>query len=370
MEFYATTPPGIEDIAAEEIANLCGAITDIKKDKGRIFFSASIKDIPKLNYCARCTERFVLLLKRGNLISLNDLYLEIKEIDFEFLNEKSFAIRSMRTGSHEFTSMDIARVAGQAVIDSFMEQYGKRLKVNLNNPDVIVRVDVIEDEYLVGIDTTGDSALHKRWWRVYNHPAHLNSTIAVAMLKLAEWKSGKSLLDPMCGSGTILIEAALMALGIAPGKNREFAFSKLHDFSKFYEFNSCEDKFDQIGEIRGIEKFRKHVEGAKRNAENAGVSNLINFDVGDVKDVKGSYECIVTNPPYGLRIARKGVIKKLYDTLCKTLKRCLIGKAVLITSEDKVMEKCLKENSLKVEHERYVKYGGLLTKIFVVTSQD
>ncbi len=362
MEFYATLPPGIEDIASKEVEKLGGKTFEIRKGKGRIFFEGNEELIPKLNCLARCLERVVVLMLRGKFKSLDDIYSAIKALDFHFLDDKSFAIRSTRAGSHDFTSIDVARVAGQAVIDSFMESYGKRLKVNLDEPDVIIRVDVVDNEFFVGIDTTGDDALHKRWWRVYNHPAHLNSTIACAMIELSTWNNRKSLVDPMCGSGTIPIEAALIGRNIPPNKNREFAYFKLYGEKVAYT-NEVNKKL----ELYGIEKFKKHLYGAKRNAENAGVIDTIKFELGDATDLKGEFDCIITNPPYGLRIARKGIIKRLYEKFCISAKNCMHSESrlVVITAEHKTMESAAKKAGLEIEHSRFVRYGGLLTKIFV-----
>ncbi len=258
--------------------------------------------------------------------------------------------------------MDVARVAGQAVIDTYLESRQKRLKVNLDEPDVIIRVDVIHDEIFIGIDTTGDDALHKRWYRVYKHPAPLNASIAASLIRLADWNENKVLLDPMAGGGTILIEAALMGRNIATGKNRDFAYFKI-----FGEVLPEEDEKEISMELYGIEKYRKHVVGAIRNARAAGVADTIKFLQDDATKLEGiEADTVVTNPPYGLRIGSKRIIEELYSGLLASLQNVLNddGVAVIITSNDEILRKYAKTLGYIIEEEIGVKYGNLDTVVF------
>lgn len=264
-------------------------------------------------------------------------------------------------GKHEFTSIDIASVSGKAVIDGYMEKKKHRLRVNLDNPDVIIRTDVINDELFIGIDTTGDNALHKRWYRIYNHPAALNTTIACSMLKMAKWNKHKSLLDPMCGGGTIPIEAALMGRNIAIGKNRKFAYFNLFG-EKLPVFEEGCDRM----EIYGGEKFRKHLEGAIQNAIFAGVYDTIYFFQGDATEIDVSIDIILTNPPYGLRIGSKRIIEKLYKNFLRNVARILKERAVIITAESEILKKAAIENGFKI-HEVKIKYGDLDASIIELT---
>lgn len=359
MRFYATLTPGLEDVAAKEVESFGCKVEEIRERRGRIFFSGEKSAIPLLNHFSRTLERLNVLLLRCEVEGLDDIYAAVKGLDFSFVKGKSFAIRSLRVGEHDFTSMDIARVAGQAVIDSFMESYGERLKVNLNQPDVIIRVELVDSELFVGVDTTGDDAMHKRWWRVYNHPAHLNAAIACGMLRIADWKVDESLIDPMCGSGTIPIEAALMARNVP--NLRDFAYKKLCEWELAFEPNEVRLK------LYGMEKFRKHLDGAIRNAVNAGVADTIEFRQGDAAIMTGEYDVIITNPPYGLRIHRKGAIERLYHSFARAAKRCMNqnSRLVIITAEHRVFANAAEEAGLQCTHERFVKYGGLLTKIMV-----
>ncbi len=359
MKFYATLPPGLEDVAAREVKDFGCKVEEVREGKGRIFFSGEKQVIPLLNHFSRTLERLNVLLLRCEIGALDDVYKEVRGLDFSFIKGKSFAVRSLRVGEHDFTSMDIARVAGQAVIDSFMEDHGERLRVNLDEPDVILRVELIENELFVGLDTTGDDAMHKRWWRVYNHPAHLNAAIACGMLRIAEWKVDESLIDPMCGSGTIPIEAALMARDVP--NMRDFAYKKLCE---------CDVNFKPVHvklSLYGMEKFRKHLDGAIRNAVSAGVADTIEFRQGDATETSGEYDVIITNPPYGLRIHRKGAIERLYRKFAMAARTCMNqnSRLVAITAEHEVFARAAEEAGMQCSHERFVRYGGLLTKIMV-----
>ena len=202
MEFFATTTPGIEDLACREVEKLIlgKAFLDVAK----VFFQAEIKSVYLLNLKASMLNKIFIMLCRGKFAQLRDLYSLARHVDYGWIIDKSqsFAVRSERIGTHNFTSMDVSRVIGQAVIDSYQEAYKVRLKVNLDNPDVEIYALVRNDEFVLGVNTTGRS-LHKRGYRVYDHPAALKPTIASAMLEIAGWPPGEGLIDPMCGGATI-----------------------------------------------------------------------------------------------------------------------------------------------------------------------
>ena len=363
MRFYATVPMGLEEISSEEIEELGGRIYSIREGKGRVFFEGNQELVPKLNFFSRTLERVLILIENTCIDELKDIYTCMKSLDYSFIKPyQSFAIRSLRVGKHDFTSIDISREAGQGVIDSYMLSKGHRLKVNLDNPDVIIRVDLIHDELFVGLDTTGDNALHKRWYRVYNHPAPLNTAIASSMIRLSGWKEEKVLLDPMCGGGTIPIEAAMKMRDIPPGKNRKFAYFNfmgkiLPDYTEKEIFSP----------IYGFDRFRKHVNGAIENAKEAGVLDTIQFmkkDFLKVEDFEANF--IITNPPYGLRIGKKRIIEELYTGLFERAVNVLKGDSilVLITPHKGLVEEIIAKLGFTTLDMIPVKYGNLDTTIF------
>jgi len=371
MQLYVTLPPGLEDIAAREIESLGGKVTEIRHGKGRVFFEGDLELMAKLNYMARTIERVMILMTVEKFKDLDDIYRIVKNLDFTWIKpDQSFAIRPLRAGEHNFTSLDVGRVAGQAVIDSYREARGVRLNVDLDEPDVIIRVDVIFDEVYVGIDTTGDEALHKRGYRVYDHPAPLNPAIASSLIMLSDWNQDKSLLDPMCGSGTILIEAAMMCRNIPPQKFRKekFLFVNIYGSDLLNDIRESIEENNDKATIIGIEKFRKHIRGARMNANAAGVGDTVEFIQGDATRLcLDEVDIIVTNPPYGLRIARKGIIEELYDGFLRSAKDVVMDKIVIITAEDKILRNKALKYEYKIEKELKVKYGGLDTSVFVLS---
>ncbi len=372
MQFYATLSPGLEEVAAKEIESLSGKVTEVREGRGRIFFEGDLKLMAKLNYVARTLERIMILLAVEKFETLDDIYRIVKDLDFSWIKpNQSFAIRPLRAGEHDFTSLDVGRVAGQAVIDSYMESKGVRLRVDLDEPDVIIRVDVIFNEVYVGIDTTGDESLHRRGYRVYDHPAPLNPTIASALVMLSDWNPKKSLLDPMCGSGTILIEAAMMGRNIPPQKFRKvnFLFTNIYGEDLLEEVRREAERYESDVKMRliGIEKFRKHIKGGILNAKAAGVYDTIDFIQADAtKLCLKEVDIAITNPPYGLRIAKKGIIERLYDGFLRSAKDVVNEKIVIITAEDRILRDKAMKNDYTIDREIWVKYGGLDTKVFIL----
>ncbi|NOY11370.1 MAG: class I SAM-dependent RNA methyltransferase [Archaeoglobi archaeon] len=361
--FYATCPPGLEFVAAGEIEGKgLGRVVEVREGKGRVFFRSSWQNVPRLNCLLRSVERIVFLLGRERAEGLEDVYRIVRSIDFSFIRpEWSFAVRATRVGEHNFTSIDIGRVAGKAVIDSYMEEKGVRLRVNLDEPDVIVRCDLIDDDFMVGIDTTGDEGLHKRRYRVYQHPAPLNPVLAASLVYLSGWSSTKSLLDPFCGSGTILFEAGMIARQIPICRFRkDFAFTRFFD-----SLPEVEEKDVEL-RLYGIERFRKHLEGARAIADYTGIHPVFLEGLAErIEEHLERVDFIITNPPYGLRIGKKKIIEDLYSGFLHSASKVLEEKAVVITAEREIFERYAEEyfpGFLRYD----VKYGGLLTGVYVL----
>ncbi|WP_456416944.1 tRNA (guanine(6)-N2)-methyltransferase [Methanocaldococcus sp.] len=380
MDFYVTLSPGLEKISKREIEEFGGKIREVREGKGRIFFNGDLYLIPKINYFSRTIKRLNILLHKEKIpnISLEDVYDRVYNIDWtNYIKEfQSFAIRPLRIGEHNFTSIDIGRVAGEALIKSYQKDKNVRLKVNLDYPDVIVRVEVVFDELIIGIDTTGDTALDKRGYRVFNHPAHIDSTIASSLIYLSDWKDDEILLDPMCGSGTIPIEGALIKRNIPPGKFREkkygFIFVNMFGEELLNEVKKEVVEKENYYNIIGLDKNQKYLEGAKENAKSAGVLDTIKFVCGDatkLQDLFDSVDVIIVNPPYGIRMGSKRMVKKLYNEFLMSAKNIMDGNSrlIVITGEDRLFKEAVIKSNLEIKEKFNVMFGGLMTKVFYLT---
>jgi len=363
----------LEDVARSELEEISKVVVE-SVEAGKVFFKAGIEAMYSLNFSARTVNKLYLLLAREEFESLEDIYRIAKSIDYtEIINPwNTFAVRSERLGNHNFTSIDVRRVVGQAVIESYLSSRSTRLKVNLTNPDIEIVVFIRFNEVLIGVNTTGES-LHRRWYRVYNHPAALKTTIAAAMLRIGRY-GGQPLLDPLCGGATIPIEAAHSARKYPLLIFRYgYTYRKLplHDPATEREeaLKLLERVDPSVYEICCMEISPKHLKGAVENAKSARVLNTISFLNRDSTRVEShrelNVELIVTNPPYGMRSHNLKKIGLFYESLLKTLREVYSGvRLVAITASMSQFEEACEKLGIKLEHSRRVMHGGLPAKIY------
>ncbi len=384
-----TTNRGLEDVTKEEIKEILGVEAKERPFGilGRVLFE--IKDplkVAEFTYVTKTSNRVILMLKhfktKRTKEGLDIIYKETKDIDWsEWLDQnQTFAVRTERMGVHEYTSVDINSVVGQAIVDSIKESKGYRQKVDLETPDVIIRVDVIGDDVFIGIDFVGPDSLLKRGYKVFNHPAGLKTTIANQMVRLSKWNKDRVLLDPMCGSGTIPIEAALNVTN-TPGaywRKDNLYFTKL----KIFEGIDWDEWFEKIDEKRnldvevkgilGFDKNLRYVRGAEMNSIRAGVRKLIKWaridlEWLDVKMQEKSVDVIITNPPYGIKSAPLEEAEKAHRLLFYQADWVLNdnGIVVLISAKPEFVERWAKYYKFEKIHERTVYHGTLECKIYI-----
>lgn len=364
MEFIATCTPGLEEISIEELEERFKIKARILH-KGALIFKGKEKHIYQANYLAKTLHRIIILLAKAETKDLDEIYQIAKEIDYsEFiLPDQAFAVKSKRSGEHEFTSIDIARVVGQAVIDSYKQSMGKRLKVNLSSPDIRVLCELREKNFWLGLDTTGDS-LHKRWYRKYSFITSLRSTIAHSMVILSGIKQNKSLHDPMCGTGMLPIEA-FHYLAQKPNKYRTFAFEKFSwlNLEYFVKLKTSHKENEVRASILSSDKNPKVVKLAKENAL-LGEAEQIKFFVADATKIKLATEIICTDLPYGIRL-RKVNLKKLYTNFFENLKMNTdLEKLVFITAK-RCVKFLPKPFPFEIEKIYDLSYGEVEARIFL-----
>ncbi|MGQ9462940.1 MAG: tRNA (guanine(6)-N2)-methyltransferase [Candidatus Fervidibacter sp.] len=387
-----TTSRGIEDIVVQEL-KLLGL-----EARPRLFgldgwvwgFVDEPLTLARICYQARTIYRGLLVLAEGEVKrteeGLKDIYELVKSVDWTewLLAEATFCVRSTRKGRHQYRSPDIERISGQAVIDKVMEQTGHRLRVRLAHPDVMVRVDVTGENCVVGIDFVGEDAMHKRAYRVYDHPAAINAVLAATMVFASGWQPQEQLVDPMCGSGTIVIEAALTARNVPAGffRKENFAFRSLPRFEGV-DFDDLMGEWDAQADwsipakLFGSDISPKHIAGAQINAERALVSDTISWQTLDIANLpkifpKGSVQCIIVNPPFGVRSGSVTKAKEAHRQLVQVADEVLSenGRIVVITHHPEWLETFVAFVDFVIAQRYHVLHGDLPADILVVCRSE
>ncbi|GAB6147613.1 methyltransferase [Stetteria hydrogenophila] len=346
-----TGNPGTEDVMAEEAVEELRAsrVVEVRSGKGRVVVEAPgpLDLLGDRLLSMRSIHSGILLLVEERVgPTLGDLERAAEAVARSELASylpagAAFAVRAERAGEgHEYTSMDIARLVGDAVIRACRERRGFRPEVRLNSPSVVVHASVVEDRFYAGILLTGERSRHRRRYRVYDHPAALKPTLAYVMLRLAGARDGDRIVDPMCGGGTVALEAA-------------------------YLFEDSE--------ITCMDKDPRHIHGARMNAVAARVEGRIRFLVGDARRMheilgEASADVVVSNPPYGIRLGDPEAVRRLYRAFIPSLRLALApgGRAALITTESDYMIELARRAGLRLAHVRRVRHGDLWASILVL----
>ena len=354
FELVAKTFHGLEEILAKELTEL-GA-SNIEIGNRMVAFTGDKALMYKANFCLRTAIRILKPIKHFKANTADEVYDNIKSIAWEnYLdNTKSFAVDAV-VFSNEFRhSKFVAYKVKDAIVDYFRDQTGERPSVRINNPDVLLNIHIAEDRCTLSLDSSGES-LHRRGYRQEAVEAPLNEVLAAGMILMTGWKGECNLIDPMCGSGTIPIEAALIARNIAPGVFRkEFAFEKWVDFDQdlfdsIYNDDSQEREFNH--KIYGYDNNPKANEIAIRNVKAAGLSKEIELKLQPFQqfDQPKEKSIIITNPPYGERISTDDLLG-LYKMIGERLKHAFAGNdAWILSYRDECFDQIGLKPSVKIE---------------------
>lgn len=300
MRLLATTNRGLEDVAVGEIDDLIGA-TASAHHPGWIAFEAPADAIGTLNRRSRTLHRVLVELVDATATDLDEVAALTEAVPFDrYVDaEQAFAVESTRIGTHSFGSPDVSDVVGQAVIDSFRERTGQRLPVDLDDPDVTLQATVRHDRFTLALDTTGPVSLHRRPYRVCDHPAPIRPTLAVALLELVGFGRDESLADPLCGGATIPIEAALAARGRSPNADRTaFAFRDL-SFVPEVDESVRDSGRDTVAPIAGGDGDPEWLDCARENV--TAVDTPVDLYRGDATSFVPDVDVIATDLPFGIR---------------------------------------------------------------------
>jgi tRNA (guanine6-N2)-methyltransferase len=371
MHIIAACSHGLGDIAAGELREL-GFETGSVHEAGVELTGAGASEIVRLNLCARTVFRVYIKLAEAEVRSLDEITGFCSTVPFSdwFDAGQPFAIRGRREGDHGFTSMDVARVVGSAVVEHFQTVKGKRIPVNLDEPEIEIHANLKGTRLELLLNTSGRS-LDYRYHRPFQHFAPLKPSIAAALLRLSSCETYENLLDPMAGGGTIPIEAVLRALRIAPGiyRNRD---AYLYHHLRFIDPSIHESETNKLQagvldnpqlRVMAADRFIKNVEGMKLNTARFGLQTHIRVRQGLAETLsyieKGEYDCIATNPPFGMRIGSTKLTEQLYRNFAKACAGKEIREVMGLTPLKRTWISSFMQNGYAITHSRIVHFGNL-----------
>jgi len=347
FQMTAKTFKGLEEVLAGEIAAIGG--NDIEIGRRAVTFTGDKSVLYRANLWLRTASRVLVPIATFRAGDADEVYNEVKQIDWEQYMDltTTFSIDATVYSETFKHSRYVTYKVKDAIADRFNEKYGKRPSVRVTEPDLYINVHIADRTVTISLDSSGES-LHKRGWRTANTEAPVNEALAAGMLLLAGWNGQSDLYDPMCGSGTILIEAALIALNIPPGIFRKhFAFENWKDFNKELFETVSEDDSDErefTHHIYGSDAGYYAVQAALKNIRSAGVQKYIDvrqIRMEEIKDLKADGALVVINPPYGERLAQDKDVLRLYSEMGKALKFQFTGATAWVISSNEEALKCI-----------------------------
>lgn len=373
-EMIAKTFMGLEPVLAKELVGL-GA-SNVQIGRRMVSFTGDKEMMYRANFHLHTAIRILKPIKRFRASSADDVYEGVKSIDWsDYLDERqTFSVDSVVYSEDFRNSRFVTYRVKDAIVDQFIERGARRPNISVANPDLRLNIHISENSCTLSLDSSGES-LHRRGYRQESVDAPLNEVLAAGMILMTGWKGDTDFIDPMCGSGTILIEAALIAQNMAPGVFRkEYAFERWHDFDRelldeIYNDDSKEREFTH--KIYGYDIDIKAVNTARINVRAAGLTKCIEVECADFKDFTqpSGPAIMVCNPPYGERISTPNLLNT-YRMIGDRLKHQFQGNEAWILSyrqecfEAIGLKPSLKiplyNGSLECEFRKYAVFAGRL----------
>lgn len=349
FSMLAKTFKGLEQVLATELIQL-GA-NNVQVERRAVSFTGDLRMLYTANMCLRTATRVLVPIASFKAQKADDIYSQVKALDWtQYMTLKTtFQIDATVYSDYFRHSQFVTYRVKDAIVDYWMERENQRPSVKLEGADLYLNLHIAGDRVTLSLDSSGES-LHKRGYRVANTQAPINEALAAGMLLLAGWNGQSDFYDPMCGSGTLLIEAALIARNIAPGVYRQgFAFEKWANFNadlweEVYNDDSRERDFQH--KIYGSDAGFYAAQAAQKNIQSAGLQRDIevrqvrvqelHLDEGAAQDA-----LVMINPPYGERLSQDKDVLRLYQDMGTALKHQFSGATAWIISSNEEALKCI-----------------------------
>lgn len=336
-DIIVTCAFGLEAIVAYELKQL--GYKELITENGQITFTADELAIARCNLWLRSAERVLIKVGQFKATSFEELFENTKSLPWaDFLpKDANFPVAGKSIKSKLFSISDCQAIAKKAIVEKMKERY-KIAWFEETGDRYQLEVALLNDIATLTIDTSG-IGLHKRGYRTLSSPAPLKETLAAALINISRWKPDRAFIDPLCGSGTIPIEAALIGHNIAPGLGRDFAGEKWDNFNKKLWQSARDEAYSLIDHSQplGIWAYdidKEAISLARYHAKQAGVNKLINFQVQDVSKLNSRYKYgyLICNPPYGERLLEEKEVETLYKTMAKSFSRLDTWSYYILTS--------------------------------------
>ena len=344
LEFVIPCLLGLESLVGDEVKKL--GLADVRVENGRVLCRGEARDIARLNINLRCGARVILVLHRFRATDFEALFQGVRAVRWEdwIPSEGEFPVVGYSINSTLHSVPACQSIVKKAVVDRLSAAYGIA-RLPETGRRYQVRFSIMRDEVLVGLDTSGEG-LYKRGNRAHGVAAPLRETLAAAMVKLSHYSGRDPFCDPFCGSGTIAIEAALIARNRAPGLNRSFSAQHWSTIDRDIWLDAADEAMDKEFhgkyEIWGGDIDPDAVELSRHNAELAEVDDIVKFEVDDATRFHwgGLYGRVVTNPPYGERLLEREEAGELYKAFGRAMDKLPDSWRVYVLSSHPDFERC------------------------------
>jgi Predicted N6-adenine-specific DNA methylase len=367
FDLVATAASGMEALVGKELRAMG---IECQVENGRARFKGTMETIAQANLWLRTADRIKIVVGEFDAFSFDELFEKVKALPWEdFLPlDAEFPVAGKSIKSKLYSTPDCQAITKKAIVNRLREYYHRPASVPLAETGALYKLEValLKDHVMVTLDTTGPS-LFKRGYRLEKGGAPLKENMAAALIQLTNWRKDRPLVDPVCGSGTICIEAALIGHNIAPGFNRDFACEEWDWFPAeiFEKVRAEADEaadYDVELDIMGTDINGRMIEIAKANAEEIGLGDSIVFKQQALKDftTDKEYGVIIANPPYGERLGEEESVRRLYKEMGQVFRPLKTWSKYILTS-DLLFEEFYGEKTTK---KRKLYNGALRTDLF------